>query len=48
MPPATPAQPIARFDQFFITAGPALEVIQIPEAEMNTIEAILIAAQKIA
>jgi hypothetical protein len=48
VPPATPAQPIARFDQFFITAGPALEVIQIPQAEMNTIEAILIAAQKIA
>jgi hypothetical protein len=47
-PPTTPAQPIARFDQFFITAGPPLEVIQIPEAEMETIEAILIAAQKIA
>jgi hypothetical protein len=47
-PAATPAQPIARFDQFFITNGPPLEVIQIPEAEMNTIETILIAAQKIA
>jgi hypothetical protein len=47
VPPATPAQPIARFDQFFITAGPALEVIQIPQAEMNSIETILIAAQKI-
>ena len=43
-----PAQPIARFDQFFITAGPALEVIRIPQAEMETIETILIAAQKIA
>ena len=48
VPPTTPAQPIARFDQFFITAGPPLEVIQIPEAEMNAIETILIAAQKIA
>ena len=47
-PAATPAQPIARFDQFFITNGPALEVIQIPEAEMQRIETILIAAQKIA
>jgi hypothetical protein len=46
-PANAPAQPIARFDQFFITNGPPLGVIQIPQAEMNAIETILIAAQKI-
>jgi hypothetical protein len=47
VPAGTPAQPIARFDQFFVINGPAQEVIRIPQAEMNAIETILVAAQKI-
>ena len=48
VPHGTPAQPVAPFDQFFITSAPPNEVTQIPQAELNVIEHLLSEAGRFA